>query len=243
MRSRCRSVFAAALAMLALSAVVTTAAQAAEGPFYKIAGTRLGAGQTKEIKAKARESFILSTELAGTVTCSSMTYASGATITGSNGGTASGGEQTIEFSGCTVAGNGSPCELEGKAIKTPSVKSVLGYATSTRTGKVLALLKPATGTVLLPLHFVGVGCRVHELFLEGSLIVEVRQAKAAIEVGAEHEAKVNELTYPQTRILKLWVESEGKLKEEKAKTVLPFSLFGGALLELTSGETWGAFTS
>lgn len=60
MRAMFRTALPVLLAVVALSAVAAGAAQAAtEGPFYKIAGTRLTEGQSKEVTLKAKSALIL----------------------------------------------------------------------------------------------------------------------------------------------------------------------------------------
>ncbi len=86
MRSMFRTVFVAMLAVLALSAVAASAAQAEEAPYFKVAGARLAAAASKEVKAttKALAPFTIDLE-SGTVQCSAA-FSSGAKLLGSNAG-------------------------------------------------------------------------------------------------------------------------------------------------------------
>ena len=78
-----RVLLSSLLAVLALSAVAASAAQAsAEGPFLKVGGSRLTEGQSKEVTA-ASKSFTVSDEEFGlNFTCTGVKVASGAKLLG-----------------------------------------------------------------------------------------------------------------------------------------------------------------
>jgi Flp pilus assembly protein TadG len=149
--SRIRIIGLALVAVFAMSAVAASAASAAtEGPFYKVAGKRLAATETKPLKAKASKNFVL-TASGVVITCTKLKLSSASKIIGSTGKNPGTSEETLEFEGCTVTGNGEGCEVENGKITTNVVTNTLGYATKERTGKILvprlSSFHPAADTV------------------------------------------------------------------------------------------------
>lgn len=181
-----RMMLGAALAVLALTAVAATAAQAAtEGPFYNIAGTRLASGETANVSAKAE--FHYTVDLGGTsfIQCGKMSYSTGAKITGSSGASSSGTTTTISFAEC--GGPEENCKVENNGFSTNPLTGTLGYATATRTGKLLELFAPSTGQTFATIKFVGSHCLVvgEQISMLGKIIGGVSTKTGPIEVGGE----------------------------------------------------------
>ena len=151
-------------AMLLLSALGAAAAQAAtEGPYYSVSGKRLPAGETREVKVTVKERFVLRTPAAGTVvTCTGTSVAPGATTYGSSGANPGTSKGVVEFSGCTVTGNGENCKVESEKIKTNTVKGILGYASPSRGGPLLVLFGPSAEGNLVTVKFTGT-CTITEI--------------------------------------------------------------------------------
>jgi hypothetical protein len=232
-------------AVFAMSVVGATAAGAAEGPFYRVAGARLKAGESKEVKAKAREKYVMSTA-GSTITCRNQALVANSKIVGSTGATAGTGEETIEFTECTVEGNGYECEIANGKIATNALKSELGYAIKERTGKILVLLKPVSGSTFATIKFAGSGCKTLEMPLEGSVAAEASSGHNAVEVGKEPvEAIANEMRFPRQSIKTAWVEKEGKLGEKKLGMKVfsvAFTIDGLSELTLVAEPKWGVYT-
>src|SRR5665213_3577943 len=149
------------VAVLVLSAITATTAQATEGPFYKLAGARLKAGESREMKGSLASGSKLQLK-AGTVTitCTSLKFPKGSKLIGSNGANPGKSEQVIEYEGCSQEGNGVECKIAGNKITTNALKSELGYQAKTRTGKILAFFQPVSGTTVASVSYTHL--RAHE---------------------------------------------------------------------------------
>jgi hypothetical protein len=247
MRFISRSALGALVAMFAMSAVGATAASAAEGPFYKITGVRLLAGESREVKAKLEsKEFIFIQQTFIWIRCTKQKLGAGAEILGSTGANAGSGKETLVFEGCSAEGNGSACRLENETITTTTLSSQLVYASKERTGKVLVLFKPVSGSIFATLKFTGAGCIAEKTLVSGSVAAEVFSGGQAVEVGKESEAIANEVNFPTTLIKHVWVESNGVLQEQKP--VLKYgnsnfsSVTGKSELTLAAESRWGIYT-
>lgn len=201
---RLRIIGLALVAALAMSAVASSAAQANEGPFYKVAGAKLEAGKSEEVKAKALSNQVLSGNLFGfatTVTCTALKVKAGSTIDGGVPGTS---KETLEYSGCTQTGLGSMCEVENKEVKTNAVNNKLVYSEPARKGFIDVLFTPASGEEFVNIKFTG-SCLVKEAKVTGSVAGETLTAKARNAVGKGTEAKTGETWLPATQIKTVWV--------------------------------------
>lgn len=235
------------LVALVFSAVAAAAAQAAtEGPFYKVSGTRLGASETKVLKASAKENYIFQYSAGTQIECTTMSVAANAKIIGSAGANSSTSEESMVFSGCHLSGDGAPCEIKNGTITTSALKGTLGYATSTRAGRLVELLKPASGTLFASVSPTGIGCKVENLSLSGSLIADLSGGGSPIEVGVnETQGTVRELVFPLLRVKEMWTESAGALTKKTAELTnggVLVHLLATFNLELESAPNWGFFT-
>jgi hypothetical protein len=233
------------MALLAMSAIVATAAQAVEGPYFNVAGKRLGAGETREVLAKVSKPYVLKFSGAE-VKCTAQKLASGAKIIGASAGNPGLTEQTVKFEGCGVTGNGPGCEVKGGGFQTPPLLLTKGYS-GNRAGKVLGILKPKSGGAFATVQFVGSGCTVPSATVEGQIAGEAIVGGTPIEVGKEPpEAKSGELAFPSTPIKTVFEEKEEKVTEVKVAGLkvlgVSTTLEGSSSLTLAGEPLWGVYT-
>ncbi len=201
--------------ILVIAGVTATEAQAsAEGPFFVPSSERAESEEKIEVSSKDSKVFVIKVG-ESKIECKSEAIKSGE-IVGSASGNSQSIEGTIEFSSCSVAGNGEKCEVEGGKITTANTTDTLAFANSSRTGKILAWLAPASGSLLATVHFSGSGCKIKSIEITGSVASEVLSSEKAIEVEKEPEEAptADEFIYPTTAITAVWIEKEGKLEEE-----------------------------
>jgi hypothetical protein len=175
----------AILPVFALSAIVAAAAQAKGGPFFKIKGTRLVAGQKEEVTAVG--SGKLNLKATGiTITCQQLHNKAGAEIIGSSGANSSTGRGTIELAECKLTGNGTKCGLAASdkgVIQLESAKSALAYPKKVpaKGDVILAFFQPESGSVFAKIKVEAEGggkCTVEgALAVEGSMAGEAQNEK------------------------------------------------------------------
>jgi hypothetical protein len=233
------------MAALAFSAIVAAAAQAIQGPYFRVEGKALPEGQTKALKAKAANTFVIKSAVAKiTIVCKKMKLAEGAVINGEKLKNPDTSDQRIEFEECTVEGNGTPCEPEGKKIVTNTLIGTPAYgeAAPKKGTPMLWLFAPKTGTVIVKVKFAGVGCTVPEAALEGSVGAEAWSGEKITKVEEEPAETVKqEWEFPKAAIAALWVEKEGVTEEMNPKLKLAgaaATLEGRSAIELGTGEKW-----
>jgi hypothetical protein len=251
MRSTCRTMLLALLAVLALSAVAASAAQAAvEGPFYKIAGSRLASGESKEVKITTRSGIDLYLDIYGTyIKCTTQGFAAGSKLLGSTGANGGAGEVTLELSGCKYSGDGSgECGVV-EPIKTYPLTAKLVYLNSERKGRLAVEFTPTKGSKFGRITITGKGC-AEETYITGDLVAGLYSGEKPVEVGKEPaEAKTMELDLtlsPQPA--DVWVEKAGELVKTAVGELdygpggLQFTEGTNSTLELAGGANWGVFT-
>jgi hypothetical protein len=242
MKTKSRTMLTVLVAVLALSALAAGAAQANEGPFYKVAGSRLAAGSSRELKVLGGGQIIAWAGIV--VTCSKASAAAGAKILGTAPGTPEFSEQTITYSGCSISGNGTPCQVSN--IKSTPLTATLVYSEKERKGHIDVLYKPVSGTSFATFTLTGIGCEWEgEQKLTGSVAAEALNGSEWIKVGSEPAATATQRAlFPTETIRKVW-------KEATAVEGLGLKILGGiavgiqgsSTLELASGELWGPFTA
>jgi hypothetical protein len=245
----------------------------AAGPFR---GERLASGVAKGVMATVKKTFKLTS---GTITieCTGMNLLETGTktgtvswsrINGSNAGTSGGGTQVIEFTGCTVAGNGEKCEVEGKKITTKELTVWLDKEKekAVKGEKLLVSFKPTSGLVFVLIKFkpaAGGKCTLTEASVEtgtGKLgVAAIAETETAPKSGKLEPVKLEEnekltfknaLTFPPTLLKEEWIEEGGVVKkvEEKlsfaGKAVAVFE--GSSIVELKeeggiAKESFGVF--
>jgi hypothetical protein len=209
-----------AILCLTVTMVAVTAAQATEGPFYKIEEGRLAATNTAPITAKSAAGaggFTLKNATTGTnIHCEQFKLQAGAHLLGSNGANGSESVEVIVFEECTVTGNGTPCEVENKTITTRTVENFLDYSNTERVKIILVDFEPVTQPFVI-VKFVGAGCKFKTTAIEGTVGGEAQsEAGSPVKVGEEPaKAKVGKIFFPSTTIKVDWFEVAGALKEVK----------------------------
>jgi hypothetical protein len=233
---------------LVLTALLASIAQATEGPFFKVEGNTLKAGETREPLVTVKETFVLEAKSTGQViTCQGVTYAGPSYQVLSSKVThllAS----ALEFSSCTVTGNGTKCAVQSGKITTPPVVGTAGYGNSNRTGQILGLIEPQTGKSFGEIKFVpetGGKCTVPSTPTSGTIIGEAFVAGKMVKVGEnEIETIKGELHYTKSSKT-IWIENGTTVKETKGHLEAfgaAVTLLGQVSIELSTHEKWGIFT-
>jgi hypothetical protein len=266
---RIRILVLAALAVFALGAFTSTAAQASEGPFYRVCqkvaaglngsfmdnectkpGTtlngwnkiRLMEKETTEIEAKAASKEFVLANGVQTLRCKKMTVEKGAVIIGSTGANAGGGEGVGVFEECTIEGNGAGCEVEGKKIKTEPVKVTLDFAKEIPVkGDVhLIMFAPVTGNVLTKLKFVGTGCTLITATIEGKGGGQLDNGKQELlKLEENEELSAKNLVRFPTTLIKEEWVEKGGKREKIAMGIKSF----GKAVTKAEGELTGTLVS
>jgi hypothetical protein len=190
-----------AVSIIALCGIAASSAAATEAPFYKLNSVgRLKAKETREVGLKAEGSQVLKSTGAGiTITCTGIATKAGATIIGSEApepGTSSG---VIEYSGCTIVGNGEKCVVtsvkgaKDKKIVTKALKDELVYGAEKpgKGTKIQDLFKAVEGPFVVVKFEAEAGgtCKFTETSVEGSVDVEILNAKKETVAFEEHEVE------------------------------------------------------
>lgn len=258
--NRIRVLLVSMLAVFAVSAVAADGAQAVtEGPFYKVAGKRLGAGKKEEIKVKQNGNQVLKVG-ATTVTCTALKAKEGAEgfIEGSTIGNGDKSEESLEYSGCNVTGMGTCTKTTGGLVTTKLLEGIEGYggksAVPEGTGKLLTLFKPKTGTEFAELTFEPAGCSGAAKVktkagctpaCEGIIGQDINGSGEELEVGLhETEALSGEVSFPAS-VGVIWTES-GSVLTSRGSGLEAFgaaaTYTGKAVITLKNGKNWGVFT-
>jgi hypothetical protein len=250
---RIRILGLAILAVFALSAVAAVAAQA-EGPYYKVNGTRLVGNE--EVTAKAQTAYKL--EATGIVIeCKAQKLVKGAVIVGSTKGNSSTSKETIEFEECKLTGNGTNCKLAAAdkgIIKTEPVINTLDYPKKVpaKGDTLLVLFTPESGSVFVKIKVEAgaeKGCTVEgSLAVEGSVAAEaLDNNKIAIKLKEEPaEAEFGFVNFPVAGT-EACSEKGGKVEATDCKkpkltvSTKTSKLTGTSELKLASKLKWGVF--
>jgi hypothetical protein len=239
---RMRLIGAALLVAFALGAVVATAAQAEEAPFFSVKGTRLKSGETRTFTAKAIQHFEF--EGAGiTVSCADLKLKE-EVLLGSEPGEPGTGQGFGELSVCEVTGNGEGCTIEEPIVTSQTKGELVEDKTKT---KLLALFKPAKGLVYVTVKFKAGGggkCKIETAKVTGSITAEVLNEKEdPVESGTEiKEDKSWLLKFPDQQPVHVWLIKGGVGSEVEVSPLevggAPMLITGEASGSLTSGEEW-----
>ncbi len=233
---------------LALTALAASSAQATVGPFFKVEGNTLKAGETREALVTVKETFVLEAKTTGQViTCQGVTY-SGPSFEVLSSKVTHLRASALEFSSCTVTGNGTKCAVQSGKITTTPVVGTAGYANSNRTGQILGLIEPQTGKSFGEIKFVpeaGGSCTFSSTPASGTMIGEAFVAGKKVGVGEnEIETIKGELHYTKSS-KSIWIENGITVKETKGRLEafgVAVTLSGQVSIELTTHEKWGIFT-
>jgi hypothetical protein len=219
---RFRLIGLALLAVFALGAVMASAAQAEEAPYWTVTGTRLEAGQTRFITAKEVSPFVLnSPSLKLKVTCDETSVLPHAVLLGSEPGEPGTNDEIVTFDDCTVEGNGSgsECTKVTEPINTVNLKSEL-VEDKTKT-KLLVLFQPASSNLLAELKFPK-GCKVEIAKVTGSVNAAVIDEATGDPVelpSKKEEAESWELKFPASQPVDIWLIKGGVGKEVETKAL------------------------
>lgn len=240
----------AALLIFALSAITATAAQALEGPFYKVEGKRLAAGESAELETEATEQFVLSNGVQQII-CTKLKVEPKATIRGSSKNVSGTSREILVFSGCSVTGNGEPCEVTGGTIKTEEVENILDFGEEKpKAGAgLLVLFKPVKGAVFVKVKFTGAGCTVPEAAVEGSVAGQSdneAQERIKAESATETEGKSGLIIFPNPASTIDCFFNEKEVETCVKPSIKSFGkaakFTGHALVKLSGKQKWGVFT-
>lgn len=204
-------------AVFVMSAVVATAAQAEEAPFWSGgSGARLGKGETRDISSTIvpSTSFVLKSSAGPTITCHGIRLKEGVLL-GSAPGEPGTNDETVEFfKECTVAGDGTGCTI-AEPIVTENLKSELVYAPNKK--QVLDEFKSASGGRLATLVFNETTCTTAKgkIAVEGSVAGEVLTSKGEKVELPNHPAEEASglIKFPPTAIKKVWLIKAGTGEE------------------------------
>jgi hypothetical protein len=193
------------LVIAMIGAIAATTAQANEGPFYEEGGIRLEEGEKLEQTEAAKTSLVILAKAGQAISCTGAPFASGATLNGSTGKTASTSTETIEYTGCKVTGNGASCKVEGEKIKTSALKTTMGYATEKREKPLLEVVEPASGTTIAEPKFTGT-CTTNLTKISGAVVGEA--------VEPEKDTTEREMKFTKAERT-IWTENTGTLTSHK----------------------------
>jgi hypothetical protein len=245
-----RTIGVALAALFAISAVIAVAAQGTEGPFWKVNGTRLAAGQTTLILASAKQQFVLKNAASKVkIECKALKLGEDPTFNGSSGANAGTSKEVIEYSECTGGAKeeGVNCKPQSGKVTTTLVTNTLGYSRDTKVGSlVLVLFKPAVGSTFTTILFEGTNCFAETTTVTGQTIGEATVNGKAIEVGSEPAEELSGQIKFTTAGKSILVESGGTLTNFKTGLNAfgtAATLEGEALIDLSNGNKWGIFTA
>ena len=251
-----KTITIALVALLALGGVAAAAAQAEEAPYWSIAGTRLGAGETKDFRFRSEEGglrrtkkFVLTSTIGEKVTCTKQTLSGGSVLNGSAAGNPGLSEELIEFSGCTVEHNGTGCKVEKNEFFTERLKNELVLdAAEKRYNQVL--FKPATGNRFATIKFEGAECTFKETVVEGEVVGEFwsdppegKGEEEKKEESSEKAPAVSKLIkFPATEITSVWLIKSGVGEDFRVNLLRAFTepatLSGTSLMVLANETSW-----
>jgi hypothetical protein len=243
--TRLQATAAVLLAACAFSTIAAAAAQAEEAPYWSIEGTRLAAGKTFEISAKAvgSEGGVPPTAfhlLGGDpeVTCTALKFAKGSVLLGSNAGEPGKADETFEYSGCSVTGNGEPCEPTNKEVKTEPLTNELAYAANKKS--LVMLFTPVKGKTYATLQFTGSGCKEASAKATGVAVAGVYTdvtSPVLLELpNPVAQAESFRVKFTEISPEKIWLIKGGTGSEVETEEVTffgePGRIFGTTLLSL-----------
>ncbi len=236
------------MAMLVIGGFATTVARAAltEGPLLVAATQVLGNGETRELTGDATRSFTLKNKaLEFKVECGALELESGATLNGSSRETSGGGKETIGFSSCSGGESkegSSGCEPEGGKITTNALIDTLGYS-GLRSGPVLVLFKPESGSTFALAKFTGAKCAGSSVPLNGSVVGELLAEGSPVEVGKNEVESLEPEIEVNSGTATILTESAGTLTSTKGGLTIDgvtAPIEGAAGLELVGAQLFGA---
>ncbi len=225
------------IAILAMCTTATAEASATEY-LYKVNGSNLEAGQTKEITAKAKTEFtitaeetILGTKIRAIIKCGGLKLAA-AEKPKITGGIPGRSEERIEYERCTATLGGTRCErvvIVNISWANLIVKALASIA------KIAIAFKPLIGKVMMTTTLTKCGIfGSHEMKIEGTtaalVIPEKAEQVAGVLVWSEAEP-ITEIENSSGSKEKIGLKFAGN----------PATINGEMEVELVSREKWGVF--
>jgi hypothetical protein len=230
-------------------------AQAIEGPFYS-EGSRLLSGESAQFKTGIRAGlFVLSTPKL-ILTCEATESLRGSQFKGSTGHSPGHLTETLIFTGCAIAGNGTGCsvgtERNPGVVETKPLLGTLAYPKNApaHSDKILEYLYPEAGVTapLMEISFRGGSCISSSVAVEGSVTGEVDHTSTEpIKVGEEPtEIVFGGILFAPTNIASSWEELGETLFEEQHPAL---SMAGEAaqlefnqVIYLVTKNNWSVYT-
>ena len=241
----------AALAWLFAGLALCSSAHAIEGPFYSEEGSRLLTGESAQFKTGVRiNKFGLSTSKL-TLTCGGAESFRGSQFKGSTGHHPGHLTEKLIIGECTVAGNGTGCEVYKDSIVTEPLIGTLTYpkGTPAKSDDILEHVHPESGSTLMEVKFVGSACIQSSFIVEGSITGEVTGATYTerIKVGEEPaEDWLGGVIFAPTNITSSWEELGESSFEEQHSTMTmdgePAQLEFDQVFYLVTKNKWGVYT-
>lgn len=218
------------VALFAMSGFAAAQASAIEFAWH-VNGSKLEAGQEKELTTKAKTNQVLKGEVLFVkveITCKEVKAAAGAKIIGGVPGTSS---ETVEYSGCTVQ-SPSGCTIKGGTITTKPLKDEIVEGVGSSAGKALLLLTPKEGTTFAEPKLEG-GFFCQTVAVKGSVLAEANPQGTEVTTGVLKFEPANGKEYKNS-------------KKETKKAGLtaggnPSTVSGEVEAELKPSEKFGAF--
>jgi hypothetical protein len=239
---RCWRLFGVALLGVFVLAGVGAVAAEAEGtegaPYWSIEGTRLAAGKTFEILAKAPGPHTLSSSTGQTLLCTALKFKPGSVLLGSNGNEPGKNDETIEYGGCSVTNNGSGCVPTNNEEKTEPLTSELAYAENKKS--LVVEFTPVSGKTLMTMTFTGAGCTVTSSRVTGQVVAKVlTDASSPVLLELPNVVTPSEswlLEAPSAAIRHIWLITAGTGKAVETEELNAFGaeavLSGTVLIQL-----------
>jgi len=250
---RFRLIGVALLAVFAFSVVAASAAQAEVAPSFTIGGTRLIAGRTHNIDAKAIAPFVLTGE-GVKIECEHFGTEEGVLL-GSNPESPGKDNEIVVFSGCVnpPGSNGAECHLSNVAegaetvtvLRTKPLKSeqVENVVNGTKGNQLLEEFFPASGSIFIELLFGG-KCTVFAAKVSGQVTGESlldTPGRGTVELGQAPQERTSWLlNFPAAPITTVWLISNGvgKLVHTEQTTLGAKSIQTGVALVLLASTKY-----
>jgi hypothetical protein len=236
--------------VLAITAITTATAQATSAPYWSINGTRLAAGQTHNITAKAIAPGVFTIPALGVkFECKKLSLKEGVLL-GSNENNPGKNNEVILFEECILTEGLPGCRLvttggEEKSLTTNSLTSELVERNETGKPKILLTeFFPTKAPTFITLHFEGTECKTTSAAVNGQVAAEVttdNKAEETVELGqAAKQATSWNLRSPATPITHVILVAGGVASEKTLETLEfegdPAEGTGTALVLLANAE-------
>jgi hypothetical protein len=219
------------LALFIASGIATSAASAA-GPYWRVNGTRLAQGASKQVKLQSKGVTVLKGEALGAtveIECHNS-YSEGAAIEG-QGNFQGQDKGRVVFEQCTVGGTAG-CTAVAEPIKTNQIKSYLAYDPNNKQQKFIDVFEPQQGSTFVVLRLSGGVFCPAEAAVAGAAAAEI--------IPIEKENQEGLLNFPIKPITK--IEHEQQVRTIGLKFANEPAVFSGAYgARLQTNEKWGVF--